>query len=116
VCFESLFILSCKFCFYLYSTLLTVLRTSIQFKRRSLQELDLNVSANSLRQFKHAHVHVTLIQSSSSSSLSIFINSSNSIQSFSSSLSIFINFLNFIQSLQQTTSASRSTNLSHNAF
>ncbi len=57
-----------------------------------------------------------MIQSSSSFSLSIFINSSNFIQSFSSSLLIFINFLDFIQSLRQTTSASRSTNLSYNAF
>ncbi len=63
MCFESLFILLCKFCFYLYSTLLTVLWTFIQFRRRSLQELNLNVFANSLHQFKRVHVHATLIQS-----------------------------------------------------
>ncbi len=116
MCFESLFILSCKFCFYLYSTLLTVLWTFTQFKRRSFQELNLNIFSNSLHQFKRAHVHATLIQSSFSSSLLIFINSSNFIQFFSSSLSIFINLLNFIQSSQQSTSASRSINLSCNAF
>ncbi len=88
----------------------------IQFKRRSLQELNSNVFANSLRWFKRAHFHVTFIQSSSSFSLLIFINSLNSIQSLSSSLSIFINSLDFIQFSRQSTSASRSINISCNAY
>ncbi len=111
-----MFILPCKSCFYLYSTLLTVLRTSTRSRRRPLQELDSNVSANPSRRSKRARVHATSIQPPSSPSLPVFINPSDSIQPFPPPLPVFINPLDSIQPPRQPTPAPRPANIPHDAF
>ncbi len=119
---------------YILCRLELLLTNDTQTKKRwwrSLQNIDSNVVLNLTRQSKRTRIVSTLSTRSLSSSLlqSLPSSSSSSIclvrfrfsfAVFSSlhtaSLSIFINFLNFVQSFRQTTSASRSTNLSCDAF
>ncbi len=100
-------------------------------RRRSLQNIDSNVVLNLTRQSKQTRIVSALSTQSLSSSLLQSLSSSPSsrIRSVRSrfsfavisslhtaSLPIFINFLDSIQSSRRTISASRSTNISRNAY
>ncbi len=100
-------------------------------KWSSLQNIDSNVVLNLMHQSKQTCIisalltwslSLSLLQSLSSSPSSrihsVWFRSSFAVFSslHTASLLIFINFLNSVQLFQQTTSASRSTNLSCNAF
>jgi len=119
---------------YILCRLELLLTNDTQTKKRrqqSLQNIDSNVVLNFTRQSKRTCIisalstcsfSLSLLQflSSSSSSSIHFVRSRFSFAVFSSlhtaSLLIFINLLDFVQFFWQTTSASRSANLSCDAF
>ena len=119
---------------YVLCRLELLLTNDTQTKKRwrwSLQNIDSNVVLNLTCQSKWTRIVSALLTWSLSSSLLQSLSSSSSSRicsvrsrlSFAvisslhtASLSIFINLLDFIQSSRWTTSASHSTNISHNAY